>query len=153
MIEKLKKIIKSRKGQIGPMSLEDIPSLTIMLMMTMIFIVLIFKVVGGYLETNRAVDMYMSANEILNIIESKSTLVSEGRVGYLDTSNSFNLNDYKLVEYECRVEIKNANDNSPLYSRGPPKPDETTISASSPVAVIHNGGVYVGVLTVIVWQD
>ena len=59
--------------------------------------VLIFKIVGGHLETNRAVDMHTSAVELSDILESKSGLVYETngikRPGVLDenTMDGFDL--------------------------------------------------------------
>lgn len=148
------KFIKSRKGQIGPMALEDIPSLTIMLMMTMIFIVLIFKIVGGYLETNRAVDMYDSAVELSNVLKSKSELVYEGQYGVLDESKfgGFDLDNYKLAEYECSVEIKDLKNNEVLISKN--IPDEiNVISSISTVAIYRTrGDVNEGLLSVYMWR-
>lgn len=148
------KFIKSRKGQIGPMALEDIPSLTIMLMMTMIFIVLIFKIVGGYLETNRAVDMYGGAVELSNVLKSKSELVYEGQYGVLDESkfDGFILDNYKLAEYNCSIEIKNLKNNEVLISKKIPE-GINVISSVSPVAIYRtNGEVHEGLLSVYMWR-
>jgi len=158
MMEKLKKFIKSRKGQIGPMSLEDIPSLTIMLMMTMIFIVLIFKIVGGYLEVNRAADMHNSAVELANILETKSELVyvdnSGVRVeGELDPAkfSSFDLNKYLLAEYETGIQIKDVETDQILLtqSTSSPVPDERIV-VNSPCS-LSNG--HFCLMKITIWRE
>ena len=150
------KFLKNKRGQIGPVSLEDIPALTIMLIMTMILMVLIFKIVGGYLETNRAVDMHTSAVEMSNIIESKSTIVYGAWAGALDESkfSSFNLSNYGFIEYECMVEIEDLRDNKKFGPWGTSPPDtKNIISSVSPVAVHRNdSGVHEGLLKVYIWR-
>jgi len=159
MLGEIKRFLTDREGQIGPVSLEDIPALTIMLIITMVLMVLIFKIVGGYLETNRAVDMHTSAVELSSILESKSELVYEvngiKRPGVLDENSmaGFDLSSYGFIEYECMVEIEDLRDDMKFGPWGASPPDtKNIISSVSPVAVHRNdGGVHEGLLKVYIW--
>lgn len=152
----------NKKGQISPQSLEDIPALAIMLIMTMLFIVLIFSVVSGYLETNKAIDMHTSAVELANILETGSEIVYENKgvkkAGVLDSVKftGFNPNKYGFIGYKSCVKIKDLRIGSEVmlgcdYSEL--SGIKNIRSCVSPVAIYSGGEVHEGLLNVFVWRE
>lgn len=101
----------NKKGQIGPMALEDIFPMLVAIIISFIFVAYLYALVGQMLEQRSVEAMQRKAMDVAGILVSRSPLVFEGRKclldsGKLDSYDYSNVNrDYGAKGYVIGIEI------------------------------------------------
>ncbi|MBN2251924.1 MAG: hypothetical protein JW724_07610 [Candidatus Altiarchaeota archaeon] len=153
----MKKKINS-KGQIGPMSLEDLLPIAIVSIIIFIYIAAIAGSVSGHLQQRSAGTSQDIAAQLSVLLESRSILVHEGNKGLLDAGrlDAITYEElsslYGFTGYNHSVEVEDLAAGS-KWTYEPGKVKENMASVATPVAIRYSPDtVREGLLKVRVWR-
>jgi len=145
-------------GQIGPMSLEDIFPMTVVIIIVFVFIALVFNALGGHLERRGTESTQKMAIELSRILCSRSDLIYSGKAGLLDSRKltSTTYGDlsaaYNVTGYGFSIEIEDLRTGAKWTYR-PADIKENTASKASPVAIRYSAdSIHEGLMKVAVWR-
>jgi len=147
------------KGQIGPMSLEDILPLTLAVIITFTFIAFTFQTTGDNLSHRREAATYEVGRNLLTVLSGNSVLVYAGNAGLLNVS-ALEKNTYGDLEelysspgYGFSIEVEDLSDSQRNWEYLAPDRKENRIIVSSQTAIRYpTGEKHIGILKVSVWK-
>lgn len=152
----------NKKGQVGPMSLEDIFPMVVVIIIVFVFIAMIFNVVGSHLEQRSVEAMHGIAVELLHVLcGSQSSLVYGGNRGLLDSNkldhallNNPDLNQvYGITGYRFSMEVDDLVETERKWNYTPADINENAVMIASPVAIRYREDrVHEGLIKIQVWR-
>ena len=102
----------NNKGQIGPMSLEDIFPMLVAIIISFVFVAYLYSIVGQMLESRSVEAMQRKALDLTEILVSRSPFVFDGKKclfdrDQLDSYDYSKINqDYGAKGYVVGVEVQ-----------------------------------------------
>ena len=149
------------RGQVGPMSLEDIFPMMIAVIILFVFIAFIFNVVGGNLSQRNAEALHSTSLGISHILLSRSVFVYQGKEGLFDSTS---LDDYAfrypelsskygVAGHNISIKVSDLEDPARKWVYEPATVEQNSVALSFPVAIRYSvDEVHSGLLEVRVWR-
>ena len=157
------KIVRlNRRGQIGPMSLEDIFPMVIAVIIIFVFIAFIFSIVGDILAQRQTEAMHSTALGISRIVVSKSVFIYGGNEGLFDSSKldeyAYFYEDiaalYGVAGHNLSITVRDLEDTYRKWEYAPNTVSENSVTIALPVAIRYSVDVvHAGLLEVKVWKE
>jgi hypothetical protein len=150
-----------RKGQIGPMALEDIFPMTIAIIAVFIFIAYVYSTVGSGLSNRNAESTYRIANDISDILYSRGAFIYGNDSGLFDSgkldeyvgSYSDLQTEYGVTGYGFSITVRDLRETGRKWDYSSAVKGNNAPIASTPVAIRYSADkVNEGVLEVCVWK-
>ena len=150
-----------RRGQIGPMSLEDIFPMLAAIIIVFIFIAYIYGIVAGNLEQRRVEAGYGAAMGLSDELYSKSVFIYGNKSGLFDSRRldqyAGDYPDlatlYGITGYGFSVEVQDLTEPARRWSFAPEKIGTNAPEIAYPVAIRYSADkVDEGLLKVKVWK-
>lgn len=150
-----------RKGQIGPMALEDIFPMTVAIIAVFLFIAYIYSAVGNGLEGSRAVSSHRISGEIASVLYSRGPFLYGNDSGLFDSDKldaciGFYPDleaDYGVSAYGFSATVRDLRETERRWDYSPASPGINSVVASAPVAIRYSADrINEGVLEVRVWK-
>lgn len=148
--------MKNNKGQIGPFSFEVLFPMVVVLIILALFIALTLTVTMNGLKQRRAETMHETAQNIAQVLYSRSTLVYGGHPGLFSqhalTMSCDELNNqYEMTGYRYTIELYDSQGNQISSTHCDEKGDISAVD--TPVAIRYAvDDVRTGILKVKVWM-
>jgi len=148
------------RGQIGPMSLEDIYPMAMAFIIVFVFLAYIFSTVSGNLQQKGSESEYRAAIELSEVLASRSVFVYGKKPGLMDAGKLDEYSHlyeelvvlYGLPGYGFSIEVRDLADESRTWVFGPESLNDPVV-LSTPVAVRYRVDlVHEGLLYVKVWR-
>jgi Tfp pilus assembly protein FimT len=150
--------MKNNRGQIGPFSFEVLFPMVVVLIILALFIALTLTVTMNGLKQRRAETMHETAENIAQLLYSRSVLVYGGHVGLLarnavDSVTCEELNSqYAMTGYRYSIELIDS-DGVTIGSADCPDQKGDVSVVDTPVAIRYSeDDVRTGILKVKVWM-
>jgi len=150
-----------RKGQIGPMALEDIFPMTIAIIAVFIFMAYVYFTVGNGLSNRNAESTYRIANDISDILYSRGAFIYGNDSGLFDSGkldDSFGSyldldTDYGISGYGFSITVRDLRETERKWEYSSAVAGINAPVASTPIAIRYSADkVNEGVLEVCVWK-
>lgn len=150
-----------RKGQIGPMALEDIFPMTIAIVAVFIFIAYVYSTIGNGLSNRNAESTYQMANDISDILYSRGVFLYGNESGLFDSgkldeyagSYSDLETAYGASGYGFSITVLDLRETERKWDYSLAATGINAPVASTPIAIRYSAGkVNEGLLEVCVWK-
>jgi hypothetical protein len=150
-----------KKGQIGPMALEDIFPMTIAVIAIFIFIAYVYSTVGNGISNRNAESTYRVANDISDILYSRGVFIYGNDSGLFDSgkldeyvgSYSDLETAYSVPGYGFSITVRDLRETERRWDCSPAAIGVNAPISSTPIAIRYTAEkVNEGVLEVSVWK-
>jgi hypothetical protein len=151
-----------RRGQIGPMSLEDIFPMLAAIIIVFIFIAYVYGIVAGNLEQRRVEAAYGGAVGLSDELYSKSVFVYSNKSGLFDSNRLDQYAGdypglaamYGITGYDFSIEVQDLIEPARQWTFTPEKAGTNGAEIAYPVAIRYSAGkIDTGLLKVSVWKS
>lgn len=150
-----------RKGQLGPISLENIFPMVLAIIILFVFTTIIFKSIATSLEERNIESMHETGLNLMRVMHSKSVFVYGSQPGLLEkekldeylTRYDELVNLYGTTGYSFEMEVSDLDEegNNWVFTAGPREGNSVTVA--TPVAIRYDvDKVHSGLLKIMVWR-
>ncbi|MFZ2455777.1 MAG: hypothetical protein WAX07_04820 [Candidatus Altiarchaeia archaeon] len=147
--------MKTKKGQIGPFSLDVLFPLIIAIIVMSLFVAYMLTLTKNQLEQRSVESTHDAALNLLEVLADGSVLLHANTPGLLDNSllSCDNVKKYPLTGYNYTVEVYDLKEKKTMLKCGTDPGDITAPLIATPIAIFYERDkIHSGLIKVQAWR-